>query len=235
MAGGVVGNYLVRYFLLREFPRGQRRTLRARSGFVAEDVEFFALRLRGIHRRGGGPDVNKREPAGVAVGQDFHAVANQLRPVFSNFFAMLNIFVGELLGGGEGKGLLFFDSLAGTHGGIDIVHGVDGINGGGPRIGKCLVNNFKMGGEFLQVASPKCKRALREAVGGGRADGAGAAHDHVGDGTSGFTEIFCGDNFELVREQPLFDEEDVIFCSVKGDGAEMVGAAADGDVHGQKY
>ena len=113
----------------------------------------------------------------------------------------------------------------------DIVHRVDGIHGGGPRIFQNLINRLDVGGKFLQVAAAKGERALRQAVGCGGTDGAGTAHDHVGDGGGGGAEIWGGDDFEFVREQPLLDEEDGVLRAVKGDGAEMPGAALDGDVH----
>ena len=34
-----------------------------------------------------------------------------------------------------------------------------------------------------------------------------------------------------MRQQPLFDEQDGVLRAIKGDGAIMPGAAADGDVH----
>src|ERR1019366_4835201 len=92
MPGGVVGDDLMRNFLLREFPRGERRALRTRSGLTAEDLKFLALRLRGIQRRGGAAHVHKREPAGVAVGENTHAVANQLRAMPANGFTVAHVF-----------------------------------------------------------------------------------------------------------------------------------------------
>lgn len=231
MAGGVVGDDLVRDFLLRQLPRGERRALGTRTGFVAEDVEFFALRLRGIHRRGGGADVHERQPAGVAMRENPHAIADQFRAVLADRLAMLHVFAGEFLGGGEREELAFCHRLSGTHVTADVIHRVDGIHGGGPCIFQNLINRLDVGGEFLQVAAAKGKRALRQAVGGGGADGSGAAHDHVGDGGGGGAEIRGGDDLEFVREQPLLDEEDGVLCAVKGDGAEMLGAAPDGDIH----
>ena len=61
--------------------------------------------------------------------------------------------------------------------------------------------------------------ALGQAVSGGGGDGGRAAHNHVVDGSGGFAKIFRGDNFELMREQPLFDEQDGIARTVEGDGA----------------
>ena len=47
----------------------------------------------------------------------------------------------------------------------------------------------------------------------------------------GFAEIFGGDDFEFVRQQPLLDEQNGVARAIKSDGAKMLGAAADGDVH----
>ncbi len=74
-----------------------------------------------------------------------------------------------------------------------------------------LINGFDVRGKFFQIVSAKGQRALREAVSRRRADGAGAAHDHVANGRGGFAEIFRGDNFEFVRQQPLLDEPDGVF------------------------
>ena len=46
---------------------------------------------------------------------------------------MPHIFVGKFLGGGERERLLFGHGFAARHFAAHVVHGVDGINGGGPR------------------------------------------------------------------------------------------------------
>ena len=76
MAGGVVGEDMVRNFLLGQFPGGKGGALGTRAGFIAEDVKVFALGLGGVQGGGGGPEIDKGEPAGVAVGQDVGAGAN---------------------------------------------------------------------------------------------------------------------------------------------------------------
>jgi len=101
MSGGIIGDDLMRNFLLREFPGGEGCTLRTRARFVAENVKFFALCLGGIHWRRGRANVHKRQPAGVAMGQDFHAITNQPGPVPADLFAMACVFVGKFLGGGQ--------------------------------------------------------------------------------------------------------------------------------------
>ena len=88
MAGRVVSDDLVGNVLLRQFPCGQRRALRARTGLIAEDVEFFPGGLRGVERRGRAADIDERQPAGVAMREHLHAVTDQFRAVPSDGFAM---------------------------------------------------------------------------------------------------------------------------------------------------
>src|SRR6516164_8151798 len=74
VASCVVGNDLVGDALLGEFPRGQGRALRTRAGFVAEDMKLPALGLGGVHRSGRASDINKREPARIAVSENVRPV-----------------------------------------------------------------------------------------------------------------------------------------------------------------
>jgi len=115
-------------------------------------MKFFALLLRGIHGRGGGSDVYKRQPSGVAMGEDPHAVADQFRAVSADLLAMAHIFSGEFLGSGQGQRLLFSNGFTPGHGGADAVHGIDGIDGGGPGGGQGLINGFEMALEPGEVA-----------------------------------------------------------------------------------
>ena len=103
-------------FLLRQFPGGQRRALGTRPGFIAKDMKFFALRLRGIHRRGGGANIHKRQPARVAMGQHVRARPNQSGPVPSDGFTMTNIVIGRFLRRRQRERLLFRHGTPGLHG-----------------------------------------------------------------------------------------------------------------------
>ena len=93
------------------------------------------------------------------------------------------------------------------------------------------MDGFNVPAKFRQITPGKSQRALGQAVSRRCANCTGAAHNHVADGTGGGAEIFGGDDFEFVREQPLFDEPDGVMRAVKGDGAAGSRAAADGDVH----
>ena len=150
MAGGVVGDNLMRNFLLGQLPGGERTALATRAGFVAIDVKFFALALSSVHGGGGAADVHKSKPARIAMRQHVHAVANQFSAVLADFGAVARVFVGELLGGGQRQRLLLFDALAGLHDRANLVHCVDGVHGGGPRGFQGFVNSFDMLTEFRQ-------------------------------------------------------------------------------------
>jgi hypothetical protein len=56
------------------------------------------------------------------------------------------------------------------------------------------------------------------------------AHDHVFDRPGGLPEVERRDDLELVREEPLLDEQNSVAASVERDCAEMPGTAIDRDV-----
>jgi len=232
VSGGAVGDDLMGNALLGEFPGGEGGALGARAGFVAKDVEFFALGLGGVERSGGAADIDEGEPAGVAMGEHVHAFANELRTVASDVLAMADIFAGKLLSGGEGQCLLFLDCFAGAHGGANAVHSVDGVHGGGASGFEGLINCGDVAEEVGEGASGKGACALGQAVSGGGADGAGSADDHIGDGARGLVEVVGGDDLEFVREEPLLNQQHRIVVRVKGDRAVVTAPSEDGNVHG---
>ena len=231
VTGGVVGDDLVRDPLLRQFPGGQRAALATRPGLIAEHMEFFSLRLRGIHRGRGGADIDERQPAGVAMRQDLHAVADELRAVPADLFAMADVLVREFLRGGKREGLFLFDGIAAAHRRQHIVHRVDRIDSSRPRGFQGPVNGFNVGRKIFEMIATECPRALCQAVSRGGADRAGAAHDHVPDGIGRLPEIARGDDLEFVRKQALLDEQDGVFFRVKSDGPEMLFTSVESDVH----
>src|SRR5688500_17137653 len=129
MAGGVVRDHVMRDGLLSEFPCSQGGALATGACLIAEDVEAFAFGLRGVNGRGGAADVDEGEPAGVAMGEDFHPATNESRAVPADFAAMLYILVCECLGGIERELLPVFDGLASGHFAEHSKHGIDRING----------------------------------------------------------------------------------------------------------
>ena len=83
----------------------------------------------------------------------------------------------------------------------------------------------------MEIVSAKGARALGQSVGGGGADGPRAAHDHFPDGPRRGAEIGHGHDLELMRQQPLLDEQDGVFPGVEGNGAIVPGASFHGDIH----
>jgi hypothetical protein len=92
-----------------------------------------------------------------------------------------------------------------------------------------------MGRKLFRVLAAKGSDALRQSIRGGRSDGPGAPDHHVTNGPGGILERFCSDDFEFVREQPLFDEQHLIPGFVKSDRANMAGPAADSNIHGKQF
>ena len=150
--------------------------------------------------------------------------------MFPQRLAVPHIFVGEFLGRRQPERLLVFDRLASFHCLAHLDHRVDRINGGGPRGFQGLENGFDLALELPQVAPAEGARALGQTVGGGGADCACAAHYHVLDRPGGLAEIRGGNDFELVRQEPLLDKQHRIARAVKRDGAEVARPAMEGDL-----
>ena len=83
---------------------------------------------------------------------------------------------------------------------------------------------------FARSPSAEGARALGEAIGRGGANRARAAHDHVLDGPRRLPEVERRDHLELVRQEPLLDEQNGVAPGVKRHRPEVAGAAVDGDV-----
>ena len=78
MAAGIVGNDRVRHAVMAELPGRQRGALIARAGLVDPDMDGDAAVMRQIDRRGGRAPIDRRQPAGVAMGQHIDALARLL-------------------------------------------------------------------------------------------------------------------------------------------------------------
>ena len=231
MTGGVVGDDVVRDALLRQFPSGEDGALRARPCLVTKNMERFAIGLCGVHRCGGGADVHERQPAGVAVGQHASTLADERFAVLAKRFAVGDVILGELFGGGQGLLLPLGNGVAG-HLRQHPAHGVERIDGGEARLGERVVHLGQVLLERLESTPAKSPCALREPVSRRSADRARAANDHVGDGPAGFAVVGGGDDFEFMREQPLLDEPDAVARLVKPDRPVMPGLTLVGDIHG---
>ena len=79
VAAGVVDDERMGRAMVDEFPGGERGALVARARFVDIDVDRKALLHGAIDRGGGGAVIDRREPAGVAMGEDVDRLAGFLR------------------------------------------------------------------------------------------------------------------------------------------------------------
>ena len=219
-------------FLLGQFPRGQRRALAARAGFVAKNMKGPARGLGGVNRRGGGSDINEGQPTGVAVGENPGVATDQFGAVAPDGGAMFDVLVGEFLGGRQGQGLLFLHRLSGPHGAEDALHCIDRIDGRGTGGSELVKNGLDVAGEFFQVPAAKGKGALRETESGGRTNGPCSTDHHVTDRGGRGAEIGQRRHEKMMGQLPLIDEHHSIPLAIERDGAVMGGAPAEGDIHG---
>jgi hypothetical protein len=184
-------------------------------------MDLSASGMGCIDGGGGGTDIDKRQPSCIAVRQDTHAVLNQLETVFSERFAVGGILVGKFFGRNERELLLCGDSHAGSHGGPDVVHGVDGIDGGGAGLGKGREDFVDVMMEFGAIITGEGTGPLGEPESGGGADGPSTANHHIANGGGGLTVILGGDDLKLVRQEPLLDELHLVGSRVESDSAKM--------------
>ncbi len=75
MAAGIVDDDGMRHAVLAQFPGGEAGALIARPGLVDPDMERDAAIMRQIDRRERRAPIDRREPAGVAMGQDLDAAS----------------------------------------------------------------------------------------------------------------------------------------------------------------
>src|SRR5437588_8729385 len=114
MSSRVVRNDLVRNALLREFPGGEGRALRARTGFAAIYVKFTTGGLRAVKRRGRRTNIDEGEPACIAMGEDAHSLLDQRSAMLANLTAMFDIFLGKCFRRAQSDFLAFTDCFAST-------------------------------------------------------------------------------------------------------------------------
>ena len=78
MPAGIVRDHGMRHAVAAEFPRGERGALIARPCFIDIDVNGNACVMRGVDRGGGGTDIDSRQPARVAMGENVDRLAGFL-------------------------------------------------------------------------------------------------------------------------------------------------------------
>ena len=113
MPAGIIGNHGMRHAMRAQFPGGQRRALIARAGFIHPYMHWDTRIMRHINRRECGTPIHRRDPAGIAMGQDIHAlpwlacsdVLQQRQAVAANGFTGCGIIITNR--GGFGIGCRF--------------------------------------------------------------------------------------------------------------------------------
>src|SRR5665213_725289 len=69
MATGIVRDHRMRDIMMAEFPGGERGALVAGTGLVDPDMNGETAIMRQVNWRGCGSEIDRRQPAGVAVRQ----------------------------------------------------------------------------------------------------------------------------------------------------------------------
>ena len=101
MAADIIDNDGMGHTMLAKFPGCQTCPLIAGPGFISPDMHINAGVISFIDRRQGRAPINRRQPTGIAVGQDIYGCAIFLfgyflddgRAMLTNIGANLNIFI----------------------------------------------------------------------------------------------------------------------------------------------
>ena len=113
MAAGIVDDQRVRHAVAGHLPGGELGALVARARLVDIDVDRNAGLGGEIDRRGGGAVVDRRQPAGIAVGEDVDRLAglllrrdplDDLKAVPADRAVEFDVLVGDLAGAAPGGG-----------------------------------------------------------------------------------------------------------------------------------
>src|SRR5215470_16014701 len=107
MATGIVRDDSMWNAVMGELPGGQRSPLVARTGLVDPDMDADAAVVSRIDRRRRRTKINRRKPAGVAVGQHVDALARPLaglyffdqgKAVLTDALVDRDVFLGDFAG-----------------------------------------------------------------------------------------------------------------------------------------
>ena len=224
---GIVADDGVRHAVLAQLPRGECRTLVARTGLVHPDVQVEPGIMSGVDRRQRGAPIDGREPAGVAMREDVEALA-VLGGLMQDRGAML------------ADGAVLRHILIGDGGGFDIgcgcavrrarvaqpgQHAVQRpaqVDGGGPGggEGECgLLHRVR-----ARVGAERQRQAMR----GGGTDQRRAADLHGADGLSDLIQGGEVQDVEGPGQAGLIDDVHGPAIRIEPDGPERRAV----DVHG---
>ena len=122
------------------------------------------LACAAVHRCGGGADVHERQPAGVAVGQHASTLADERFAVLAKRFAVGDVILGELFGGGQGLLLPLGNGVARSFAPASRRMALSGSTAVGARLGERVVHLGQVLLERLESTPAKSPCALREPV-----------------------------------------------------------------------
>lgn len=181
-AAGIVGDDRVRDAVVAKLERGEQRPLVARPRLVDPDVHRDARVMGKIDRRGRGSIVHRRQPAGVAMGEDLHRpigisrveIAQQAQAVRADRAAQLGILVADRIGTGEGRTRTLGRCKPG-HRRADLIQCPAQVDRGGPRLDQRGIGGIQPGIARID------RQRHRQPIGGRRADHRRAPRPHLAD------------------------------------------------------
>ena len=210
MAAGIIGDHRVGDAVLAEFPGGQAGALVARPRLVDPHMHRDPRIISAVDRRQGGAPIDRREPAGVAVGQDLHRAApalspmrvfDQPEPVLADRAVDRDILFGDFPRPCDRGGkALFRRQLAEM-----AAHPVE-------RPAQIDRRGARRGEAFDRAVEPLLRRVLGHRQGDPirrcRADQRRPAHLHVADGARRIGGAREPENDKLMRQPGLIDDLD---------------------------
>ncbi len=220
VAAGVVGDHRARHAVLLQFPGGERGALVARARLIDIDVDRNPAVIRRINRRRGGADIDRRQPAGIAVGQHVDPGAVLAGGGgFDQFDADLpdrrvdgDVLVGDLLRARISRS----DALAARA----IADGLGHLVERPPQVDRGRTGRGKSGAGAVEglIGGIGVQRQAH-AIGGGGADERRAAHHHALDRPCGLIERGQPRADEPVRQPGLIDHADRPAIGLEPNGA----------------
>jgi hypothetical protein len=228
---GIVGDDSVADALLGKLPCGEGGSLATGAGLIAEHQEVPTLRLSLIHRGGSRADVDEGEPTRIAVGQDCHAIAEEVGAHPADRPAFLDVPISETLGCFQREVLLLRYRPALGQRFSDLTQGVDGVHSSGSSSGKNRLNFIQVSCKGSEPIPSEVPCTLRQPVGRRGANGTRTSDDHVANGRCRLTVAGCSNTMEAMRKQPLLDQDNGVPNRIEFNGSEVTDLAADQDVH----
>jgi hypothetical protein len=205
----------------------------ARARLVDPDMERDALIVRHVDRRQGGAEIDRREPARVAMGQHLHRRArllvrghgsDELCAMAADRLVDGDVFVANLGRAAIGGGHAFLPRTV-AHGGHHLVERPFEVDGGGSRGEK------RGAGALERLIGGILAQRQRDPIGRRRPDQRRAAHLHGRDRARHVRKRGQAKGREPMRKRRLVDDADRSAVGLDPDGARMFAI----DLHGARH